>query len=196
MHELLQPAEGVKSMYKIIGLLVLCGWVGIVDAATIYTYTGNNFTDGIGYYTADDYVTAELSLDTPLLPNQHYSDLTLLSGFALKMTAGPTELEYGQSGAEAWADVTTGSGGNIGEWDVGLRLYFSGGVGGIVTCSSPCEEVGLSDYVGYYDGVAYITSNTNNPGTWAVQTVPIPAAAWLFGSALLGLVGIGRRKEA
>jgi hypothetical protein len=26
--------------------------------------------------------------------------------------------------------------------------------------------------------------------------VPIPAAAWLFGSALLGLVGIGRRKKA
>jgi hypothetical protein len=26
-------------------------------------------------------------------------------------------------------------------------------------------------------------------------TVPIPAAAWLFGTGLLGLVGIGRRKD-
>ena len=26
--------------------------------------------------------------------------------------------------------------------------------------------------------------------------VPIPAAAWLFGSALLGLVGVARRKKA
>ncbi|HFD32315.1 MAG TPA: VPLPA-CTERM sorting domain-containing protein [Gammaproteobacteria bacterium] len=36
---------------------------------------------------------------------------------------------------------------------------------------------------------------------WAVQTgdvsaVPVPAAAWLFGSGLLGLVGAARRKRA
>ncbi len=30
----------------------------------------------------------------------------------------------------------------------------------------------------------------------AVTTVPVPAAAWLFGSALLGLAGLGRRRAA
>jgi hypothetical protein len=30
--------------------------------------------------------------------------------------------------------------------------------------------------------------------TVAVQTVPLPAALWLFGSGLLGLIGIARRK--
>jgi hypothetical protein len=29
----------------------------------------------------------------------------------------------------------------------------------------------------------------------AVAAVPVPAAAWLFGSALLGLVGVGRRRK-
>ena len=29
-----------------------------------------------------------------------------------------------------------------------------------------------------------------------VQVVPIPAAAWLFGSGLLGMIGIARRKKA
>jgi hypothetical protein len=29
----------------------------------------------------------------------------------------------------------------------------------------------------------------------ALTSVPIPAAAWLFGSGLLGLVGIARRKK-
>ena len=33
-------------------------------------------------------------------------------------------------------------------------------------------------------------------GLPAVTTVPVPAAAWLFGSALVGLVGVGRRKKA
>ena len=29
-----------------------------------------------------------------------------------------------------------------------------------------------------------------------VQTVPVPAAVWLFGSGLLGLIGMARRKQA
>jgi hypothetical protein len=34
-------------------------------------------------------------------------------------------------------------------------------------------------------------------GTFApVAAVPVPAAAWLFGSALLGLAGIGRKRKA
>lgn len=33
-------------------------------------------------------------------------------------------------------------------------------------------------------------------GPAAVSEVPIPAAAWLFGSGLLGLIGIGRRKPS
>ena len=32
--------------------------------------------------------------------------------------------------------------------------------------------------------------------TWTVTPVPLPAAAWLFGSAVLGLVGVGRRRQA
>ena len=35
-----------------------------------------------------------------------------------------------------------------------------------------------------------------NFGFTTVSAVPVPAAAWLFGSALLGLVGIARRKRA
>jgi len=31
---------------------------------------------------------------------------------------------------------------------------------------------------------------------WAVAVVPLPAAAWLFGSALLGMVGIGYRRRS
>jgi hypothetical protein len=33
-------------------------------------------------------------------------------------------------------------------------------------------------------------------GSFTPQVVPLPAAAWLFGSALLGLMGVARRKRA
>jgi hypothetical protein len=29
-----------------------------------------------------------------------------------------------------------------------------------------------------------------------VQAVPVPGAVWLFGSAIVGLIGFGRRKAA
>ena len=32
--------------------------------------------------------------------------------------------------------------------------------------------------------------------TYEVSNVPVPAAVWLFGSALIGLMGVARRKKA
>lgn len=43
-------------------------------------------------------------------------------------------------------------------------------------------------------------SGTSNPGAsgFALELapVPIPGAAWLFGSGLIGLIGMARKKEA
>ncbi len=39
-------------------------------------------------------------------------------------------------------------------------------------------------------------SLTASGGTYNVSAVPVPAAAWLFGSGLMGLIGIARRKKA
>ncbi len=36
----------------------------------------------------------------------------------------------------------------------------------------------------------------NSMEVLSISTVPIPAAVWLFGSGLLGLLGIARRKKA
>jgi len=41
------------------------------------------------------------------------------------------------------------------------------------------------------DTIRYNTTNF----TMSVTTVPVPAAIWLFGSGLIGLIGLGRRKQ-
>ncbi len=52
------------------------------------------------------------------------------------------------------------------------------------------------------DGIKLLSTNGGVPSpdlaisAITVQTVPIPAAVWLFGSGLLGLVGVARRKKA
>lgn len=49
----------------------------------------------------------------------------------------------------------------------------------------------------YADGpFAAGLGNTFLSGTFETTTVPVPAAAWLFGSALIGLAGIGRKRRA
>lgn len=45
------------------------------------------------------------------------------------------------------------------------------------------------DSTGYVDGTWQVDSYS------AVSAVPVPAAIWLFGSGLIGLAGIGRRKK-
>ena len=51
------------------------------------------------------------------------------------------------------------------------------------------------------NGSQGLNSKTNSPYAWAVQSgdvsaVPVPAAVWLFGSGLLGLLGVAKRKSA
>ena len=49
-------------------------------------------------------------------------------------------------------------------------------------------------------GLQLTSDKTNNHYAWAVQSgdvsaVPVPAAVWLFGSGLLGLIGVARRRR-
>jgi hypothetical protein len=83
---------------------------------------------------------------------------------------------------------------------------FNNGTGiATVTCAVDCA-VG-DTYVLNYDavvpqadpsnfgGVSFTLHLEGTVAAGAVSAVPVPAAAWLFGSGLLGLVGVARRKS-
>jgi len=59
-----------------------------------------------------------------------------------------------------------------------------------------------SNSITQYDAVTGVLQDTfgfsyNGGGlVFAPSSVPIPAALWLFGSGLLGLIGLARRKKA
>jgi hypothetical protein len=50
--------------------------------------------------------------------------------------------------------------------------------------------------ISYYNGDSALASNGVSVANWTtISTVPVPAAVWLFGSALAGFVGFNRRKQ-
>ena len=69
----------------------------------------------------------------------------------------------------------------------------------VVTLGPDVTEGISLELVAICGGVAGCQSNIfwdNVSITADIAAVPVPAAVWLFGSGLLGLVGVARRKKA
>jgi hypothetical protein len=70
-------------------------------------------------------------------------------------------------------------------WNTTLGPDVSGGV--TLQLKSSCGPVEGCGVDAYFDNITITTD---------VSAVPVPAAVWLFGSGLVGLVGVARRKKA
>jgi len=94
---------------------------------------------------------------------------------------------------------------------LGIDLIITTGSGTYANADEVLGGAWLWFYNGVFDGLDYSASDeefdsfnlnftgTDLGGTWTTATlapVPVPAALWLFGSGLIGLVGIVRRKTA
>ena len=65
----------------------------------------------------------------------------------------------------------------------------------LFTPGAPLNGVAATDICGTTIGYCF-PQGDNDYLVWKGSVVPVPAAVWLFGSGLLGLVGIARRKKA
>jgi hypothetical protein len=98
----------------------------------------------------------------------------------------------GSIGGNVWGASTGGNGGSTDlygqEFDqAGIALGTTNTLYGLTGNSSPGQVQ------------SYILGNNltvGTDGTLKVSSVPLPAAVWLFGSGLLGLFGVGRRRAA
>ena len=98
------------------------------------------------------------------------------TAFSSSVTVGP---------GDYWFMAVYGSSVNIGE-DVGGLSAETQYTSLSYTSSLPSSLGGMLSY----------TDNVFNYYVTTTSAVPVPAAAWLFGSGLLGLVGVARRKKA
>lgn len=68
-------------------------------------------------------------------------------------------------------------------------LLYGTSIDSFYTIDSTTAEATLAGYL-------HTTAGHISLATMGFSPVPLPAAAWLFGSGLLGLIGVARRKAA
>ena len=124
------------------------------------------------------------------------------TGFATMTLDDVTKLfswDISWSGLDGNITVAHFHGPAAGGQNAGVQVNF-GAISGLSSPSIGSTTISAQQEVDLLAGLWYINIHTDFfPGgeiRGQVQVVPIPAAVWLFGSGLLGLVGIARRKKS
>jgi hypothetical protein len=100
-------------------------------------------------------------------------------------------------GATPWITDLASIGLDVGFGDLGAVVDNSNGLDFVLTWNIQANTgSGWQTINSVLQDISNTGDTRSSVGTGFYSAVPIPAAAWLFGSGLLGLVGIARRKKS
>lgn len=185
------PQQFTRSLILSTGLVL--GAVGTAQAALVnFTLTGDVDT------VADPGNVFGLNLGDTITASGTFDDAVL--------TGGTGNISFGDGSGNS-ITLNVGSITYIAsdDYDFGsgypILSLVSGGFDGLNFGTDPYATISFDslDFVfdGYQDeGFTLTLSGTWDGASFQMSPVPVPAAVWLFGSGLLGLVGIARRKAA
>ena len=133
----------------------------------------------------NNYINITLG-DDPLFAGSNQLGFSLYQGWA----KGP-----GLTGMNL---LYTGTATSVGQ-DLGVSLALTGNnINGDATAGEYTIVVGDQSTGSGFDGhyrIGFEVNPTATAGYSIVSAVPVPGAVWLFGSAIAGLIGFGRRKQ-
>jgi len=201
----------IATSFSASAVLVNEDWNGGTDNLTWDTDTGLRWLDLTeSNNLSRDYVITQLGSSGDFEGFRYATNaevVTLWSNFGIDLSAGAPEIYFGLDADVA--DATAWLGNPFGDWNPNSFPY---GALGVTSEESPDDE-GNYTYLGAYQDTGpiatftrYITISSADTtatasaaitrGHYLVAAVPVPPAILLFGSGLLGLVGVARRKKA
>ena len=180
-----------------VSIALVLGLSSSASADTIYTYTGNPFTEGdVFFVVLKKYVSGTFTLASPLAPNQ-----TDINPVVLSWSLSDGDKVFSSSDKDKLESFTlsTDSRARVTFWDVvaeqttiivDWQLFIATSnpppphaAWDSTTCSpSPCEIAG---------GIQPEAFNSGMPGVWAI--VPEPGASTLLATGVLALSCVRRR---
>jgi hypothetical protein len=200
-----QPASvtGVKQFIKTGSLVAITpGNISFTFLGQVGGYLDSfKFNDGSGTLTESNPLgtTITSAIDAGTVAVSFMDDVNRDGVVDDTFTNGTTEtsafgfgilMDQGSDGSFTYAqDATIPSGPNAGTQTFDYLLGFNDSF--IATGSKP----GDADYDDFVVGVNFVSSLTDPPLNDAPSPVPLPAAAWLFGSALMGFMSWSNRRN-
>jgi len=180
------------------------------NAAYVYSYTGNNYSnvhsanDPTGGNIYDSSMHLEMSFTTDNLITDFAGDAyALVTNYSV---FDGVHLLTDENSYQRAFNLNTDSAGNILQWQIYVSSSNIENRSVNINGESYTGDIRDEDLTRSYECVAgpfgdcvnatYWAYEFDNSGTWSVSAVPVPAAAWLFGSGLLGLIGFSKRKAS
>ena len=198
-----------KSLVSVTYILVFTA--SSVNAATIYTYTGNNFTIATAPYTTSMNITLQFETASPISGTGSMINISseilsyTISDGINTLTETDSRIDLlinidtitGQP-AEWAIHVTNEFGKSVGDVVNRMRTVyhdFSGGPDSALQAECVIMPIEGGECMGLTGGASADAFHSPGlSGTWSV--VPTPAAVWLFGSGLICLIGFAKRKKS
>ena len=148
-------------------------------------------TQVVGMAGSNSYVSALNSLggtSTIFSATNGSAYVTAADGFAFPGTAGGYWDNNFGTKAQGW---TTTAG-----LDIAMNLYQLTPSTSLGINKATVTQCGYADISGVFQACSFTLTSAGTTTFTGVPAVPVPAALWLLGSALVGLVGVARRKVA
>ena len=192
-----------KSIWAIFAALIInCAFSTATLATTVYEYKGNPFElfqDPVGALPSTlTALSGTMTLSIDLAPNLPLTSV-YFDVLNFSFTDGATVLTKSSPEIKWNIWVSTDENSNIVDWDLNIFHYpaFAGDVS--FTSYTALARGSVLDGTAYAvddsGGTTTLANVKDNPGIWTTRVIPVPAAVWLFGSGLIGLIGVARRKK-